>query len=71
MMLVLNVLYLIILGVLFLGSFVIIFHMIRYSYDKVITLLTLTIFTCVMGALLFMNVMLFYSINFENVFSLI
>jgi hypothetical protein len=45
------------------------FHIVKYSLNKSVMVLTLGIFFTVFGALLFSNVMLFLSLQWSQIFS--
>jgi len=68
MILLVNLFYFLMLLIFLIGSLVVVFHIIRYSYNKMATALMLIIFICVMGSLLMLNIVLFYSINFRKIF---
>lgn len=61
--------YFIILVMVILSALFIIFHIIRYSFNKVATMLMLGIFIPVTLILILINIILFSLINFENMFS--
>jgi len=67
MILLVNLFYFLMLLIFLIGSLVIVFHIIRYSYNKTATALMLIIFICAMGLLLMLNIILFYSINFGKI----
>jgi hypothetical protein len=51
-------------------SFFIVFHIVRYSYNKTAKLTMLLIFVPVVSILLFTNFILFSQIQIENIFSI-
>lgn len=61
-----QILYYLVFFAMFLMSIFIIFHIVFYSYSVASKLLMLTIFTSVAGVLLFTNLILFSSINIEQ-----
>ena len=68
MILLVDLFYFLMLLIFLIGSLVIVFHIIRYSYNKTATALMLIIFVGGIVLLLMFNVVLFYSINFGKIF---
>lgn len=62
--------YAIIILIFITSAAFIVFHLVRYSYNKKTELLTLLIFLSVFAALLISNVILFLSIKFGNLIKL-
>ena len=64
-----QILYLIVFLLMFFMSIFIIFHIAFYSYTSISKFVTLAIFIPVAAVLLFTNVILFFAIPLENIFS--
>ncbi len=47
----------------------VIFHIIYYSYDRISKVITLAIFVPVVALLLFTNLISFFAISWDNIFS--
>lgn len=69
MLAIINLFYLLLFCIFIAGSLIVIFHFIRYSYNKAMTALMLTIFVAAMGMLIFTNMALFSAIDFKRLFS--
>ncbi len=63
-----SIFYYFILGVFILSAFFIIFHIVRYSFNKFATTLMLSVFISVAAILILTNIILFQMIDFENLF---
>ncbi len=67
MQLILTVIFAILLLTFALVSLFIIYHIVRYSYSKSESVLMLAIFIPVVSVLMLADIVLFFSINFEEV----
>jgi len=67
MQLILTVIFAILLLTFALVSLFIIYHIVRYSYSKSESVLKLAIFIPVVSVLMLADIVLFFSINFEEV----
>lgn len=69
MVLIFQLLYATVMLVFFLLSLFIVFHIVKYSYDKKISFLMLVIFLTFTGLLIFSNFVLFVKLPLEDLFS--
>lgn len=67
MQLILTVIFAILLLTFALVSLFIIYHIVRYSYSKSESVLMLSIFIPVVSVLMLADIVLFFSINFEDI----
>lgn len=70
MILLIQLMYYLVFLMMLLMSFFIVFHIVRYSYNKTAKLTMLLIFVPVVSILLFTNFILFSQIQIENIFSI-
>ena len=68
-MIFINIIYFFILAVLAFSALFIVYHLFKYSYDKGASLLMFLVFTSVFSALLLLNLVLFFSIDWEDITS--
>ena len=64
-----GLLYLALILVYLFGSIIIIYHIAKFSYQKGIMTLTITVFLVVLAVLILANVASFTAINWESIFS--
>lgn len=64
-----GILYFILLLIYVLAALFIVYHIMRFSLNKGVMILTLVIFLSVLGALLFSNIMLFLTLRWDKIFS--
>jgi hypothetical protein len=70
-MAIINILYLIIFLMFIFSGIFILYHIFCYSYSKTAMLFMVLIFSTVMSILLILNFLLFNSINFSDIISLL
>jgi hypothetical protein len=70
MILLIQLMYYLVFLMMLLMSLFIVFHIVRYSYNKTAKLTMLLIFVPVVSILLFTNFILFSQIQIENIFSI-
>ncbi len=64
-----GILYLILIFIYVIAAFFIVYHIIRFSFNHSIAVVTLGIFLSVFLFVFFSNLVLFLTINWEKVFS--
>lgn len=70
MVLIINILYFLVMLMLLILSVFIVYHIIKYSYDKKASFLMLVLFVSVTGVLALLNVILFFRIPFDKIIPL-
>jgi len=63
-----QILYAVVILVFLLLSLFIVYHLLKYSYDKKVTSLMVTIFVVFTGLLIFSNIILFLNLPLEDLF---
>jgi len=63
--------YLVVLLFFVISGIFIIYHIVKYSYSKTAMLFTLLIFCSIMGILVFTNITLFFTIDFNDFISIL
>lgn len=66
MIIILSVLYLVLILAIVIASGFIVFHIVRYSYDKTAKIIMLAIFVSVAGMLLAVNIFLFSALPLKE-----
>jgi hypothetical protein len=67
-LLLLNIFYLLILGLFIVASLFVAYHIVRYSLSSKESATMLLVFFSVLGVLLFFNLILFFSLDLERIF---
>lgn len=65
-----GILYLLLIIIYMIMALFVVYHIVRFSFHKSVTALTLVIFISVFMFLLFSNLTLFLAVKWEKVFSL-
>lgn len=69
MIFIIQIFYLVLILICLIASFIVVFHLVRYSYSKKNTALMLIIFSAVAVALLFINVTIFTMLPLNILFN--